>query len=134
MTHTLLDSRRVASPASGRIRAPKPPRIARTIGDWGAILMRGCEATIDSEGVGLAAIPGLYAMMEEKDAQIAALQRDLHAAQARLDMVERHTTVIERASTSAVRGPSGFHRVGAPGQRLRSLRRRVLRSLKAHPD
>jgi hypothetical protein len=65
-------------------------------------------------------------IMKEKDAQIAALQWDLHAQQARLDFVEQHT-VIERARWHSRRS-SGFHRVGAPGQQLGDRPRGVRRS------
>jgi Collagen triple helix repeat (20 copies)/Chaperone of endosialidase len=70
--------------------------------------------TIDSEGVALAAIQGLYKMIEVKDAQIATLQRhdaerdaafdalgrELRARQARLDALEQHTALLEHASTA----------------------------------
>jgi uncharacterized protein (DUF3084 family) len=78
--------------------------------------------TVDSEGVALAAIQGLYAMIEAKDAQISALQRhdaerdaaiatlarELHAEHVRLEVLERHDATLERASTAHVAGESTF--------------------------
>jgi hypothetical protein len=78
--------------------------------------------TVDSEGVALAAIQGLYAMIEAKELQIAALQRrdaerdgaiatlgrELHAEHVRLEVLERHDATLERASTAHVAGGSTF--------------------------
>jgi hypothetical protein len=49
--------------------------------------------TLDSEGVALAAIKGLYAMVQEKDAQIAALQRDGARRDAELTVLTRELAV-----------------------------------------
>jgi hypothetical protein len=43
-------------------------------------------ATIDSEGVALAAIQGLHQMMQQKDREIARLKRKLLAIEAKLGM------------------------------------------------
>jgi len=72
--------------------------------------------TLDSEGVALAAIQGLYAMVQQKDAQIAALRRDdarrdaevavltreLETQHARLDVLE-HSAAVGRIGVTPAR-------------------------------
>ncbi|MDH7489784.1 MAG: tail fiber domain-containing protein, partial [Anaerolineae bacterium] len=45
-------------------------------------------STIDANGVALAAIQGLYQIVQEKDAQIAAQQKQIDDLQARLSALE----------------------------------------------
>ena len=70
---------------------------------------------VDSEGVALAAIQGLYKMIEAKDAEIESLQRQLRAQQARLDVVEQHTAILERAATLEASGGAAI-RVSVQGE------------------
>jgi hypothetical protein len=59
--------------------------------------------TIDAEGVALAAIQGLYSMLKEKDAQLAAQQHRIDSLQVRLDKLERQTNVGSVAISPATR-------------------------------
>lgn len=59
-------------------------------------------ATIDADGVAMAAIQGLYQVVQEKDAQITALQADVIALKERV----RNLTAPARASTLGMAMPA----------------------------
>jgi hypothetical protein len=76
---------------------PSIRHIGPTAQDFKAAFKVGEDDThitaIDSEGVALAAIQGLYTMVREKDQQ-------LHALQSRMDDLEHDLTVIRTATTA----------------------------------
>lgn len=54
-------------------------------------------STLDADGVALAAIQGLYQMVQAKEVQIAALEAENAAQQARIDDLEARVVSLERA-------------------------------------
>ncbi|MFQ5856873.1 MAG: tail fiber domain-containing protein [Anaerolineae bacterium] len=54
-------------------------------------------STVDADGVALAAIQGLYQLLQEKDAQIAALQAENAAQQEEITALEARLAAVEQA-------------------------------------
>jgi hypothetical protein len=54
--------------------------------------------TIDADGVALAAIQGLYQLVEQKDTEIAALQQDNDDLRGQLEDIEARLTALEQGS------------------------------------
>jgi len=54
--------------------------------------------TVDADGVALAAIQGLYAMLKDKDAEVANLKEQLRLQQVRLEALERATRAGDRVA------------------------------------
>jgi len=55
--------------------------------------------TIDSEGVALAAIQGLYQVVQEKDAKIAAQQKQIDSLEARVTALEQTVGAVKSPTT-----------------------------------
>ena len=51
--------------------------------------------TIDSDGVALAAIQGLYKLVQEKEAEISALKQENRELNERMNRIEKHLAVME---------------------------------------
>jgi hypothetical protein len=61
-------------------------------------------SAVDADGVALAAIQGLYRLVQEKDAQLATQQRQIGALEVRLEALERVGAVDGSAAGSLVAG------------------------------
>jgi hypothetical protein len=63
-------------------------------------------STVDADGVALAAIQGLYRIVQEKDAEIAALKAENSTQQQQIAAIEARLASLERTA-GASRSPLG---------------------------
>ena len=59
-------------------------------------------STIDADGVALAAIQGLYQVVQEKEAQIAAQEAEIGALKAQNSEIERRLAALERQAVAVI--------------------------------
>ena len=67
--------------------------------------------TVDADGVALASIQGLYQVMQEKDAQIVALEQQNAKQEKRLDDLEAHLSKLEKQSVQPLQSYNSWFAV-----------------------